>query len=112
MTVYFVTRHIGALQWACEHNAHYDVHLTHVDDLTLFKAKDMVIGTLPIQWVADLNAQGVHYMHLSMDIPAHLRGVELNAQQLCDCHIRLEAFQVTRSKMEVADNESRLHIYT
>jgi CRISPR-associated protein Csx16 len=30
MTVYFITRHKGALEWAKEEHVHYDVHFTHL----------------------------------------------------------------------------------
>jgi CRISPR-associated protein Csx16 len=57
-------------------------------------AEDTVIGTLPIHLVADLHVRGIRYVHLSMHVPAHFRGLELSAQQLRDCHIRLENFML------------------
>ena len=96
MTVYFITRHIGALEWANEQDVHFDVHLSHLTHFDDLQASDTVIGTLPIHLVADLNARGIRYVHLSMHVPVHLRGIELSAQQLHDCQIQLEEFYVTR----------------
>ena len=97
MTTYFITRHLNALQWASEQNTHYDVHLVHLNASEKLKAGDTIIGTLPIQLVADLNARSIHYIHLSMQVPVHLRGIELTIQQLRDCKIQLEKFHVSRS---------------
>lgn len=96
MTVYFITRHKGALEWAKEEHVHYDVHVTHLANFDELRAEDTVIGTLPIHLVADLHVRGIRYVHLSMHVPAHFRGLELSAQQLRDCRIRLEEFYVVR----------------
>ncbi|MFC2998134.1 CRISPR-associated protein Csx16 [Acinetobacter sichuanensis] len=96
MTTYFITRHSGALQWAAQQGLSYDVHCEHLDDLEQFHAGDVVIGTLPINIVAALNQKNVRYIHLSLDLPPHLRGIELNAEQLRQCKATLEEFQVTR----------------
>ncbi len=95
MITYFVTRHTGALAWAKQNQLQFDVHLEHlhgVDDLHL---GDVVIGTLPINIVHQLNQRGVSYVHLSLQIPAHLRGVELTVEQLNECQATLQKFWVT-----------------
>lgn len=97
MTTYFITRHIGALDWAKEHGIDFDLHLTHLDDDMALKAGDVIIGTLPINIIAKINAIGVRYIHLSLNIPSHLRGVELTSQQLNDeCQANLEEFTATK----------------
>lgn len=90
MTTYFITRHLGAIQWANANDISYDKHLTHLDDISSLKAGDRVIGTLPINIVYELNQMGVRYQHLSLTIPPHLRGVELDIDGLlaCDAHIK------------------------
>ena len=70
MTVYFITRHKGALEWAKEEHVHYDVHVTHLANFDELRAEDTVIGTLPIHLVADLHVRGIRYVHLSMHVPA------------------------------------------
>ena len=95
MTTYFVTRHLGALEWARQNNTPFDVHLIHLASLGELQVGDVVIGTLPINLVCLLNEMAVRYIHLSLDIPAHLRGIELSAQQLdAECHASLQEFIV------------------
>lgn len=94
MTVYFISRHAGALDWAKEQNIHFDIHLTHLDNLDGLNPNDIIIGTLPINMVADLNMRQIRYVHLSLRIPAKLRGIELNAEQLRLCQIQLQEFSV------------------
>lgn len=95
MTTYFITRHDGALDWAKATGVAFDVHLTHLSDDTVLNAGDMVIGTLPINIVYKINQMGVRYLHLSLEIPADLRGVELSHEQLLQCKASLQEFHVS-----------------
>lgn len=97
MTIYFVTRHPGALQWAASNQVEFDMHLSHLDDLNDLNKGDVVIGTLPINIVYQINQLGVRYIHLSLEIPPSLRGVELDIAQLNSCKATLEEFLVTRA---------------
>ncbi len=94
-TTYLITRHAGAVQWAAQTGLLYDVHLEHLLSITQLFEGDIVIGTLPINIVYRLNQKGVRYIHLSLEIPPHLRGIELDAAQLEACHATLQEFQVT-----------------
>ncbi|MDO4896854.1 MAG: CRISPR-associated protein Csx16 [Moraxella sp.] len=96
MTTYFITRHIGALDWAGENGVHFDVHLSHLLDFDELKSGDVIIGTLPVNIISQINELGVHYIHLSLTIPPHLRGVELTAEQLDECQATLEEFYVKK----------------
>lgn len=96
MTTYFITRHPGALQWAISHHVAFDVHLEHLIALDTLESGDVVIGTLPINIVYRINAHGVRYLHLSLEIPPQLRGVELDVAQLKTCKATLEEFFVTK----------------
>lgn len=96
MTTYFITRHTGAIDWAKANGITFDVHLEHLLSLDELKSGDTIIGTLPINMIAQINALGVRYIHLSLEIPPHLRGVELNVEQLNDCHATLEEFYVEK----------------
>lgn len=96
MTTYFITRHIGALAWAKQQNLSFDTHLEHLLDLNLLNAGDVIIGTLPINLVYQLNVRNVRYIHLSLNIPSHLRGIELNTTQLHECQATLEEFTVQK----------------
>lgn len=95
MTTYFITRHHGALDWAKATNIDFDIHLTHLSDDILLNAGDIIIGTLPINIVYKINQMGVRYLHLSIEIPADLRGVELSHEQLLQCNASLQEFIVT-----------------
>lgn len=96
MTTYFVTRHEGAVEWAKLNHLKFDVHLTHLSNFEQLLADDIIIGTLPIQLVYQLNCRGIRYIHLSLEIPPELRGVELTAQQLQSCKASLEEFSVQK----------------
>lgn len=96
MTTYFITRHAGALAWVKHCQLHFDVHLEHLTDPSLLQMGDIVIGTLPIQLVYELNTLGVRYICLSLQIPIELRGVELSIEQLKECKASLEEFQVLK----------------
>lgn len=100
MTVYFITRHPGALQWAQQHQLHYDVHAEHLLCISQLQTGDTVVGTLPINMVYKLNNKGVSYIHLSLEIPPHLRGIELTAEQLNGCKATLEKFEVHKVAFE------------
>jgi CRISPR-associated protein Csx16 len=96
MTTYFITRHLGALEWAKLNEVHFDIHLTHLADLSMFNSGDIVIGILPMHMVAELNLKGVRYVHLSLNIPVYLRGQELTAFELLKCEAKLEVYEVVR----------------
>lgn len=96
MTIYFITRHAGALAWAKQQNLSFDVHLEHLLDINLLQAGDTIIGTLPINLVYALNVKQVRYIHLSLNIPPQLRGIELTTAQLNECQATLEEFSVQR----------------
>lgn len=99
MTTYFITRHPGALAWAKLNNLAYDIHTEHLVSLDQLKKGDTVIGTLPINMVYQLNQKSVRYVHLSLEIPANLRGVELSAEQLQQCQATLEEFWVSKPQL-------------
>lgn len=96
MTTYFITRHLGSVAWANANQIHYDKHLTHLDDVACLKSGDTVIGTLSVNLIYAINQAGVRYVHLSLDIPAHLRGVELGDDELAICKATLEEFVVIK----------------
>ena len=100
MTTYFITRHPGAIEWAKQNLLHYDVHAAHLLDLSLLQSGDTVVGTLPINLVNQLNQSGVGYIHLSLEIPPSLRGVELTAEQLRSCNASLEKFEVNKLPLD------------
>lgn len=91
MTTYFISRHAGAVDWAEAQGFHVDQRLAHFD-VTVIQPNDRVIGTLPINLVADVNARGGHYFHLTLELPAEARGKELSAEDMQRYGARLEAY--------------------
>lgn len=81
MTTFFISRHPGAVVWAMRQGLHIDRVLPHLDPAEV-TAGDTVMGTLPLPLVANVCARGARYLHLSVNLPAELRGQELSADQL------------------------------
>ena len=93
MTTYFVSRHPGALAWATEEGIRVDQRIDHLD-LAMVGPEDTVIGSLPVNLAADVCARGARYLHLSLVLPAALRGVELTPAQMRACGAKLEEYNV------------------
>lgn len=96
MSVFLVSRHQGAVDWMAHMGHHYDQHLTHLQNYSDLSIGDKIIGSLPINIIADLAKHGVSYLHLSLYIPEHLRGIELTAEQLSKLDAKLEEYVVRR----------------
>ena len=93
MTIYFVSRHPGATAWAQEEGIAVDQQLDHMD-INLIRTGDTVIGSLPVNLAAEVCARGARYLHMSINLPARLRGVELSVDQMRECSARLEEFSI------------------
>jgi CRISPR-associated protein Csx16 len=92
--IYLVTRHAGALEWMQAQVTEPVQHIAHLDDNTPLFAGDCVAGSLPIHQVAALNARGVRYLHLCVNMPAKLRGQELTSKQLHELNAYLQEYSV------------------
>lgn len=95
MTTFFVTRHPGALDWARRRGIAFDAHVVHLDPEKV-GAGDTVIGSLPVHLAAAVCAHGARYFNLSLDLPANLRGRELDAATLEECRARIEEYRVEK----------------
>ena len=95
MSVYFVTRHAGARDWAKQEGLAVDRFVTHLD-LTKIGKGDVVIGSLPVNLAARVCEAGGRYLHLSLELPADRRGVELSADDLRALRARVEEYRVLR----------------
>lgn len=94
--LYLLTRHEGTLEWLKQqlNSQRPFVHIKHLDDASALRAGDHVCGNLPLDRVAKLNALGIRYSHLVIQVPFHLRGTELSAADL-DAHgAHLQEFRV------------------
>ena len=95
MTVYFVTRHPGAVDWARSEGFPVDKIVSHLDP-KLVEPGDLVLGTLPVHLAAAVVERGGRYLHLTLDIPPEARGRELTAEEMRKFGARLEEYKVLR----------------
>lgn len=95
MTIWLVTRHPGAIEWATRQGIQWDKHVAHLDPCEV-AAGDTVIGSLPINLAAEICNRGARYFNLSLNLPAHLRGRELDVDALEACDTRLEKYFVKK----------------
>lgn len=95
MTTYFVTRHPGARDWAQDEGVRVDQVVIHLDP-TSIEPGDTVIGSLPVNLAAEVCDRGGRYLHLSLDLPADLRGRELSAEDMRRVGARVEEFRILR----------------
>lgn len=93
MTIYFVTRHRGAVDWAREQGMAVDQMVTHLDTAAV-AAGDVVIGSLPVNLAAEVCAKGARYFHLILDLPLEMRGKELTALDMNAVGARIQEFVV------------------
>ena len=109
MTTYFVSRHPGAIAWATEQGitSEATIELNNLD-INQIQAGDIVIGTLPVQLVAQLNDKGASYQHLVIDTPPEWRGMELTNEQMRQCHARIEKYSVKLESKRYFSDENAI----
>jgi CRISPR-associated protein Csx16 len=90
---WFVSRHPGAVAWAQAQGLPVEHWVPHLD-VAAVQAGDTVAGTLPMHLAAQVCARGARYLHLSLDLPPHWRGQELDARQISQAGARLERYIV------------------
>jgi len=71
-----------------------DRWVRHLDPLEVDQG-DIVAGTLPVHLAAQVCGRGARYLHLSVAVPEHARGGELDVEDLMRYGARLAAFDVT-----------------
>lgn len=95
MTIYFISRHPGAVAWAESEGFHVDQQLAHLN-IEIIEPGDQVLGTLPINLVAEVNARGALYFHLTLDFPVELRGQEMSLEDMRNYGARLEGYTASK----------------
>ncbi len=93
MTTFFISRHPGAREWAKNQKLAVDSFVPHLDP-TQVKPGDTVIGSLPVNLAAQVCAKGATYWHLSLELPAELRGQELTALDLTRLGACIKPFEI------------------
>ena len=95
MTIWFVSRHPGAREWARNNGIAINRHVDHLD-ISQINRGDTVIGTLPVNLIADLCEKGATYRHLVLRIPPELRGQELSAEQMNNLQASVHTYAAQR----------------
>jgi CRISPR-associated protein Csx16 len=95
MSIFFVSRHSGAIEWAARQNLQVDHLVQHLDPAQVLPG-DTVIGSLPVNLAAQVCDAGATYWHLSLKLPAELRGCELSANDMERLGARIESFLIHR----------------
>jgi len=95
MTIWFVSRHPGAVEWARLRGIAFDRHVTHLDTQEIASG-DTVIGSLPAYLAADVCTRGAEYWNLSLRLAPQDRGRELSAEELQGRDARIERYDVRK----------------
>lgn len=93
MTTFFISRHLGAIQWIRQQGIQVEHFVSHLN-LESISTGDIVIGTLPLQLAYAVQFRGARYLHLSVEVPNEWRGKELTADQLIEFGAMLIEFDI------------------
>lgn len=95
MTVWFISRHQGAIDWVKQQGIQIDRFAEHlnVDDI---QANDIVIGTLPIHLAAEVCQKGAQFYFLSINVMREQRGTELTCEQLVQQGCSIQPFFIEK----------------
>lgn len=91
-TTWLVSRHAGAQEWLLRRYPRAESRIVAHLDVTAVQNGDRVIGTLPVQAIADICARGATYIHLTIPMAPVHRGRELDADELDALGATLECF--------------------
>ena len=92
MTRWLVTRHPGALVWLRQQGVEATA-LAHLDPARISPG-DEIYGTLPLHLAAEVSVRGARFFYLAIDVPAELRGQELDAALMSRLGARLQEYRV------------------
>ncbi|PJG85620.1 CRISPR-associated protein Csx16 [Conservatibacter flavescens] len=95
MTVWFISRHQGAIDWIKQQEIHIDRFEQHLDTNQI-QAGDTVIGTLPIHLAAEVCSKGAMFYFLSLNVHFEQRGTELSAEQLTAQGCQLQPYAIQK----------------
>lgn len=94
MTIWFVSRHEGALAWIRQQPQWcIDRFVAHLD-INEIAAGDTVLGTLPVHLAAQVCEKGAAFYFLQIQQPQERRGSEYSADEMAQIGARLQRFDV------------------
>ena len=96
MTLWFVSRHTGALEWMQNHGPAFNWHVTHLNPQEV-AVGDTVIGALPVNLASEICLRGARYFNLSLQLREEGRGRKLSAKELVAYNAVLEEFVIRRT---------------
>lgn len=95
MAVWFVSRHLGAIDWIKQQSIAIDHFVEHLN-VDKIQANDTVIGTLPIHLAAQVCEKGATFYFLSVNVTREQRGTELTTKQLNEQNCSLQPFFIQK----------------
>lgn len=94
MTVWFVSRHEGAIEWMKRQEEWcVDRWVTHLQP-NVVESGDVVIGTLPIHLAAEVCNKGAKFFFLKVPQGEEHRGKELSVDDMQSLQCELQQFEV------------------
>lgn len=95
MTVWFVSRHPGAIAWAKNQALPIDRWVTHLATSDVAPG-DLIVGTLPMSAASTVCEKGARFFSLEVRLAEHQRGRELTEEELKHLNCTLQEFKVQR----------------
>jgi len=95
MTLWFVSRHPGAIEWVKRRALAIDRFAAHLD-LAEVRPGDQVFGTLPVEMAAEVCRLGARFFYLRLSVSAGQRGVDLTADDLEALQADFQEYQVIK----------------
>lgn len=93
---WFVSRHPGARSWVKSQQLNIDRFASHLD-IEQIQTGDTVIGTLPIHLAQQVCHRGGRYLHLTVNLPEHLRGKELTEIDLLELDAQIQEYIIRKA---------------
>lgn len=93
MTVWFISRHLGAIEWMKKQDLAIDAWATHLDILAV-KPGDIVVGVLPLMVAAEVCRKGARFLALVLPQAASARGQEHSYEAMLEMGAYLQEYIV------------------
>jgi len=95
MTIWFVSRHPGAIEWVKRRSLAIDRFVSHLD-LTAVRPGDLIFGNLPVELAAEVCRLGARFFALCLSVSAEQRGLDLTADDLEALQADFQEYQVSK----------------